>query len=172
MDVRAIAGSALLIHNALEAVRQWTWAPTLVNGKPVEVVTDVEVTFDGVAAQRSSAMREAFADPPSLSGLAGTVRRIAGVDRKPRLIYKVDPQYSDKARKKHRQGTVVLSLIVDEHGLPYDIRVLRSLGLGLDEKAMEAVAQWRFQPGIKDGHPVKVWVTIEVNFRLLENSRP
>jgi TonB family protein len=62
---------------------------------------------------------------------------------------------------------VVLAIIVDENGLPHDVRVVRPLGLGLDQKAIEAVEKWRFRPGMKDGHPVKVAATIEVNFRLL-----
>ena len=62
---------------------------------------------------------------------------------------------------------MVLSVIVDEMGRPNRINVLRSLGLGLDQKAIEAVSQWRFKPGLKDGKAVPVIATIEVNFRLL-----
>ena len=58
-------------------------------------------------------------------------------------------------------------IIVDEHGLPRDIRGIKALGLGLDEKAIEAVQKWRFRPGMKDGHPVKTEAQVEVNFRLL-----
>ncbi len=66
----------------------------------------------------------------------------------------------------HHQGTVSLALIVDAQGHARDIRVMRSLGMGLDEKAVEAVRKWRFQPGTKDGQAVAVQVNIEVNFRL------
>jgi TonB family protein len=62
---------------------------------------------------------------------------------------------------------VLLSIIVDEHGLPRDIKVIRPLGLGLDEKAVEAVAKWRFIPGRKGGVPVATQAQVEVNFRLL-----
>jgi protein TonB len=62
---------------------------------------------------------------------------------------------------------VVLQLVVDEKGMPGQIRVVRPLGLGLDQKAIEAVAKWRFKPGTKDGKPVAVIATIEVKFRLL-----
>jgi protein TonB len=85
----------------------------------------------------------------------------------PRVLTKVDPDYSEDARKAKYQGTVLLSVVVDEHGIVRDIRVLRPLGLGLDQKAIEAVAQWKFRPGMKDGKPVAVQATIEVNFRLL-----
>ena len=62
---------------------------------------------------------------------------------------------------------MVLAIIVDDKGLPRDVRVIRPLGLGLDQKAIEAVQKWRFRPGMKDGKPVAVSATIEVNFRLL-----
>jgi periplasmic protein TonB len=84
----------------------------------------------------------------------------------PRAIYNPDPEYSDEARKAKFQGNVVLSLIVDPLGHVRDIHVARSLGMGLDEKALEAVRRWRFEPGMKDGYPVAVQVNVEVNFRL------
>lgn len=85
----------------------------------------------------------------------------------PRPISHNEPKYSEKARKKKIQGTVMLSLVVDTNGEPADITVLLPLGDGLDENAVEAVRTWRFQPGTKDGQPVRVQATIEVNFRLL-----
>jgi periplasmic protein TonB len=104
---------------------------------------------------------------PGLGGGFGgeTYRPGNGVSA-PRAIYNPDPEYSDEARRVKFQGNVVLSLIVDPTGHVRDIHVARSLGLGLDEKAIEAVQQWKFSPGMKDGHPVAVQVNIEVNFRL------
>jgi len=84
----------------------------------------------------------------------------------PRAIYDPDPEYSDEARKAKYQGRVVLSIIVDPSGRPKNIYVARSLGMGLDEKAIEAVQKWKFSPGMKDGYPVAVQVNVEVNFRL------
>ena len=83
------------------------------------------------------------------------------------MLYKVDPEYSEEARKAKYAGTVVLQLIVDATGKAQNIRVVRSLGLGLDENAIEAVNKWKFRPGSRNGHPVAVIATIEVNFRLL-----
>ena len=79
----------------------------------------------------------------------------------------MEPEYSEEARKAKYQGTVLLYVEVDPSGKATNMRVLRSLGLGLDEKAMEAVKKWKFKPGYKDGKPVTVAATIEVNFRLL-----
>ena len=100
-------------------------------------------------------------------GMGGGVYRIGGGVSAPMVLSKTEPEYSEEARKAKYQGTVVLMIIVNEHGLPQDIRVVRPLGLGLDEKAIEAVQKWRFRPAMKDGHPVKVEATVEVNFRLL-----
>ena len=65
------------------------------------------------------------------------------------------------------EGEVWLTIVVDENGMPTQIVVTQSLGHGLDEAAIEAIHQWRFKPGMKDGKPVPVMATIEVNFRLL-----
>ncbi len=85
----------------------------------------------------------------------------------PVVLAKYEPEYSEEARKAKFQGSVLLAIVVDEQGLPRDIRVVRPLGLGLDEKAVEAVARWKFRPGTKDGKAVAVHAVIEVNFRLL-----
>jgi TonB family protein len=105
--------------------------------------------------------------PGSGGGFGGGVYRIGGGVSAPTVLLKVEPEYSEEARKAKWQGTVVLSLIVDEKGMPEELKVVRQLGLGLDQKAIEAVTKWRFKPGMKDGKPVAVQATIEVNFRLL-----
>ncbi|MCX6604316.1 MAG: TonB family protein [Acidobacteria bacterium] len=105
--------------------------------------------------------------PGSGGGMGGGVYRIGGGVSAPSLLSKVEPEYSEEARKAKFQGTVVLYVVVDEKGQPQQLRVVRPLGLGLDEKAIEAVQKWRFRPGFKDGKPVPVAATVEVNFRLL-----
>jgi TonB family protein len=105
--------------------------------------------------------------PGTGGGFGGGAYRIGGGVSAPILLTKKEPEYSEEARKAKFQGTVVLYVEVDEKGVPINIRVQRPVGLGLDEKAMEAVKQWRFKPGLKDGRPVTVAATIEVNFRLL-----
>ncbi|HVY93775.1 MAG TPA: TonB family protein [Bryobacteraceae bacterium] len=85
----------------------------------------------------------------------------------PELISKVEPEYSEEARKAKYSGSVLLSIVVNTDGKAEDIKVVKSLGMGLDEKAIEAVQKWRFRPGKNKGVPVKVKAQIEVNFRLL-----
>jgi periplasmic protein TonB len=105
--------------------------------------------------------------PGEGGGFGGGVFRVGGGVTAPTLLYKVEPEYSEEARKAKFQGTVVLYVEVDPSGKAINPRVIRSLGLGLDEKAIEAVRKWKFKPGYKDGRPVTVAATIEVNFRLL-----
>lgn len=99
-------------------------------------------------------------------GIGGGVYKVGGGISAPQAISTPDPEYTEEARNAKTQGTCILWLIVDEHGNPRDIRVMRGLGFGLDAKAIEAVKQWRFQPAEKDGHPVNVQISVEVGFRL------
>jgi TonB family protein len=85
----------------------------------------------------------------------------------PKLLSKVEPAYSEEARLAKYQGTVTVSTDIGTDGTAQGLRVVRGLGLGLDEQALKAIGQWKFQPGVKDGQPVAVQATIEVNFRLL-----
>jgi TonB family protein len=96
----------------------------------------------------------------------GSVYQIGGDVSAPKLIHKEEPHYTKAATKKKIQGTVVLSVVIDTGGLPTNIRLERGLDSGLDEKAIEAVQQWRFSPAERDGKPVAVAAHIEVNFKL------
>jgi TonB family protein len=77
-----------------------------------------------------------------------------------------NPDYSEKARKKKIEGNVMLSVVVGTDGLPRDIHVTRTLGYGLDEKAMEAVQKWRFTPATREGHPVATEIAVQVQCKL------
>ena len=92
---------------------------------------------------------------------------VHGAFTAPKVIYQVDPEFSEEARRAKHYGTVILVVDVDASGHAVNVRVARSLGLGLDEKAVEAVSRWRFRPGMRSGKPVTVSATIEVNFHLL-----
>jgi TonB family protein len=95
------------------------------------------------------------------------VYRIGNGVSAPVLLRKVEPEYSEEARQNKYQGNVLLYIQVDPSGNAINVRVLNSLGLGLDEKAIEAVKKWKFRPGYKDGTPVTVESQVEINFRLL-----
>jgi protein TonB len=84
----------------------------------------------------------------------------------PTLLVAPEAEFSDDARRNKYQGTCVLSIIVDAHGIPQNVHVIRALGMGLDEKALEAVRRYRFKPGTKDGKPVPVLISVAVDFRL------
>jgi TonB family protein len=97
---------------------------------------------------------------------AGTYRAGNGVTP-PVVVSKTDPEYSEEARIAKLTGTVRISLVVGTDGEVGDLHAAATPGLGLEDKAIEAVHTWRFKPGMKDGMPVPVLVGVEVNFRLL-----
>ncbi len=115
------------------------------------------------AAVNSDAANNGAPGEPDSNG----VYRIGGDVSAPNLVQKVEPEYTEEARKACLSGSVLVSLVIDEHGVPRDIRVVRPLGLGLDEKAMEAVSTWRFKPALRNGQPVAIRARVEVNFRIL-----
>jgi TonB family protein len=104
--------------------------------------------------------------PGEGGGTGGGIFHVGGGVSPPRQIYAPEPEFSEEARKAKYQGVCTLGLIVGTDGRPSNIRVLNSLGMGLDEKAMEAVRNWKFEPAMKDGHPVRVEIAVEVDFHL------
>ena len=99
-------------------------------------------------------------------GFGGNVFNVGAGVSAPKLLFSPDPEYSEEARRAKHQGICVLWLIVGPDGRPRDVQVARTLGLGLDQKAVEAVRQWKFEPARKDGQPVAVQINVEVNFKL------
>jgi periplasmic protein TonB len=104
--------------------------------------------------------------PGEGGGVGGGIFHVGGGVSAPRAIYAPEPEFSEEARKAKYQGVCTLGLVVDANGRPENIRVLSSLGMGLDEKAIEAVKNWKFEPAMKDGHPVAVEIAVEVDFHL------
>jgi len=104
--------------------------------------------------------------PGEGGGTGGGVFRMGSGATPPRAIYSPEPEFSEEARKAKYQGVCTLGVIVDAQGHPTNIRVLSSLGMGLDEKAIQAVKTWRFEPAMKDGHPVPFEIAVEVDFHL------
>jgi periplasmic protein TonB len=97
----------------------------------------------------------------------GTVYGPGGGITLPVPIHKVEPEFSEEARKARANGIVMVYAEIGPDGKPHNIRIARSFGLGLDEKALEAVSKWLFKPGTKNGKPVTVAASIEVSFHLL-----
>jgi TonB family protein len=93
------------------------------------------------------------------------VYKIGGDVTPPVLVHAVDAEFSQKAKDAKYQGVSVVSLVVDAHGMPRHVHTARKLGMGLDEKALEAVRQYKFEPAMRKGKPVAVSLNIEVNFR-------
>jgi len=91
--------------------------------------------------------------------------RIGGGVKAPRVISAPEPEFSELARGLKASGRVMVSLQVDADGRPSHLRIVRPFGLGLDEKAIEAVNKYRFEPAMKDGAPVPVEMNVEVNFQ-------
>jgi TonB family protein len=104
--------------------------------------------------------------PGEGGGTGGGPYSVGGGISAPIPIYRPDPPYSEEARKAKYQGTVVLWIVVDAQGSVTDSRVVKPLGLGLDEKAVETVRTWKFKPALRNGVPVAVRVSVEVTFRL------
>jgi TonB family protein len=179
-----VSGHPMLVQAAIDAVKQWKYKPYVLNSEPVEVETEIRVNFtlspSGPPPSGNTApdaqiggVAGTSPKPEESSGASGagrgpitTYHRGEGASD-PRIISQVDPEFSEKARKANYQGLCVLSLIVEPDGTPSNIRVVSKLGMGLDEKAVEAVKQWRFLPSMKDGHPVRYGpVEVDVDFHL------
>jgi TonB family protein len=126
----------------------------------------VAITIE-LAEISSDAIADSVFDVPpdfQLSSLA-ELRNSRGI---PVVIYKRDPDYTEEARRAKLNGSVMLKIVVGADGLAKDIQVVKSLGLGMDEKAMEAVSEWRFRPAERNGQPVDFPATIEVTFRIVD----
>jgi TonB family protein len=104
--------------------------------------------------------------PGSGGNTGGGVFRVGGGVSAPVLVYKPEPDFSEEARKAKYQGVVTVSCVVGPDGRIRDMQIVRPLGMGLDEKALEALKNWRFEPAKKDGVPVAVKVAVEVEFHL------
>ncbi|MGD0520687.1 MAG: energy transducer TonB [Terracidiphilus sp.] len=99
-------------------------------------------------------------------GSASGIYRVGGSVTAPVPLSYPEAEFSDEARRAKYSGICLISLIVDTQGMPQNVHVERALGMGLDEKAIEAVRQYRFRPAMKNGVPVPVEIKVEVNFRL------
>ena len=96
------------------------------------------------------------------------VYKVGGDVRRPSLLMKVEPIYTEEARDAKLSGTVRLAIVVRTDGRAHNIEIVEGLGMGLDEKARDAIELWIFEPGTKNGEPVDIEANVEVRFRLLD----
>ena len=146
---------------AIDALKRCKFDPATVNGKPVPIHVFARVRF-------FAGRRETYPRILSQRGLGAGPGGFSTnrFDKPPVVTYLAPAVFSEKARRAKYQGVVLVSTVIDEQGNPTDIKVVRSVGMGLDEKAIESVRKSRFLPAMKDGKPVAAQITIEVNFRL------
>jgi len=158
--VRAVSGPVELVVCSIDAVRQWKYKPFLLNGEPTEVQTTINIHYalDGSAGSVGENPGRVDANPPPPLMKDGATAPIP--------IYQVEPEFSAKARKAKKGGVVTVRMLVDKQGLPQNVHVVHGVGMGLDEKAVEAVKQYKFRPAKKDGQPVEEAINIEVNFKI------
>lgn len=152
---------------AIDALKRSRFQPGTLAGKPVPVRVYARVRFfqDQRPAYPHLINRlmpaEGFAQPPRGNRFAQHL-----YDKPPVPTYTSPAEYSEQARKAKFNGAVIVSILVNEEGIPIDPQIIRPIGMGLDEKAVESVLQYRFKPAMKDGVPVAARISVEVNFRL------
>src|SRR5262245_35991361 len=140
-----------LDESALTALKSWTFTPALRNGAPVETIGQIEIDFKLADA------------PPAEFDDVEHVR--PGVST-PTVLKRVEPQYTPESRALGIVGTVVLQAVVQADGTAKIVKVVKPLNLDLTESAIQAIEQWKFRPGMRDGKEVPVSVNVEVNFNL------
>jgi len=175
---------------ALRTVAADQFTPAKRGGTAIQVLRTVAVTMelcvekykesDGSKAERlslaSTPEQRIFRSDDQSSGefvienpiaAHGTPYKVGGGISPPKPLTTPEAHYSDQARKARLQGTSWIRLIVDQHGAPENPHVFKSLGMGLDDKAVDAVQRYRFRPAMKNGQvAVPLMITVEVNFRL------
>jgi TonB family protein len=181
-SLRVVGNSATnvdLAKAAVDAVKQWQYSPTLVNGEPVEVVTTVSINF--ALPQASTSMTappppppppppptpglDAPIPPPPPPAPDGAPQRIrqGGNVQQSQLISKVAPVYPQEAREARIQGVVILETLIGKDGKVFSVRVISGHPL-LQQSAVDAVSQWLYRPTFLNGQPVEVVTTVTVNF--------
>jgi TonB family protein len=185
-DAHILRSIPLLDEAALDAVRQWEFTVTLLNGNPIPVIMTVTVNFvlDGgtpvrdATTQQLAAMAEQFAAARQAAAAAGLpvkygqatdwpaeAIRVGGNIKPPTKVIDVKPVYPEVAQTARVQGVVICEVLVRPDGTVADVRVLRSIPL-LDQAAFDAVRQWVFTPTLLNGNAVPVIMTVTVNFTL------
>ncbi len=158
-DVMTLRSVPALDQAAVEAIKQWVYEPMVIKGKPVEAVFTVTVRFALDRGEKKDAMKKGG------EGLEKEAVRATGEINPPHLIKRVNPVYPEEARKAGIQGTVILEAMTDEQGNVARVKVLQSIPQ-LDQAAIDALKQWKYEPVIIDGKPKAVVFTVTIRFQL------
>jgi len=143
-----------LVQAAMDAVKQWVYEPLIVKGKPREAVFTTQVRF------KLKPQKTAKAE------VVGGVLKIGDSVDVPRLIKKVNPIYPEEAKKALVQGVIVLEVTTDEEGNVAAVEVLRSESSLLNQASIDAVKQWKYEPKMSKGNPIRVAFNVTITFRL------
>jgi TonB family protein len=162
-SVAHAAGAAPAVNTPeLNALAGWKANGPAVGDRPVKPV----LVADAVAPPPPPPPGDVPRASTDFQYMMPGVKSIGGDVSAPMVLYQVDPEFSEEARAAKMMGTVTVGLIVDEDGRPEDVHVVRGVGYGLDQKAVEAVSQYKFKPAMENGQPVMVGLNIEVNFQI------
>ncbi len=186
-DATVVKGHPLLNQAAVDAVKQWQYSPTLLNGQRVPIIATVSVVFNLKGNNSSAQLEDPSTQPgssldasvaPSSGYMAGqfanpdatpprrTALRVGGDIQESKLIYKVNPVYPEEAKADRLEGTVILQVTVNEEGLVSGIIASPGNYQILEEAAIDAVRQWKYSPTLLNGEPVPVFATVTVVFNL------
>jgi TonB family protein len=166
-ELNPAGGSEELEQFATDVLPRCRFSAVVKNGNPVQVPVLAVLRNDDIQLFRNDSFPTAPTEPIAEQITRGELfDPKSGQMKPPKVTYAPDPQYSEPARILKFGGVGVLGLIVDGDGKVRDIWVSRKLGLGLDQKAIQAVRTWRFDPALKDGNPVPTIVNVEVTFRV------
>lgn len=159
-QLQVVSGAPELQASAIDAVHQWKYKPYLLNGEPTAVDTTITINYNFGDGSRCSSPQNGGAEPAG-----NEPKKIGGSVSAPVVLSAPAAEYSAEAKAAGISGSVLISLQVDEQGIPTHIHVVRGVGNGLDEKAVEAVTRYHFKPATENGKPVVVAMNIEVQFK-------
>jgi TonB family protein len=177
-NLQLVSGHPLLVAPALEAVRQWEYRPTLLNGAPVEVVTQVDVHF-AAGHTPGGVVGGSVGSSGVVGSVVGSVRerdssqriRVGAAVQETKLSKRVEPVYPPKAREARLEGTVKFTAIIGPDGRIKTLQLVSGHPL-LVTAAMDAVRQWEYRPTLLNGDPVEVITEVNVHFMLHEAPPP
>ncbi len=176
-NISVSSGDPILAHAAVSAVKYWRYEPWASGGNNVETKTTVTIHFvltkGPIDCPGHTGANYSFSPRSSEGAMQESpengeneVFKIGKNVKPPHAVYQPDPEYSEKARQARIEGVVLVQAIVTPEGTVARVKMERVIGYGLDQKAIDAVCQWKFDPATKDGKPVAIPITVEISFHL------